>query len=68
MANGESRTAQIGYPASFHGLVVGDAPEAELAFNHLPGENRQTMGRIGEVRLAVPASLGLDRSSVTWRR
>jgi hypothetical protein len=25
MANGESRTAQIGYPASFHGLVVGDA-------------------------------------------
>jgi len=24
-----------------------------LPLNHLPGENRQTMGRIGEVRLGV---------------
>ena len=28
--------AQIGYPASFHGLVVGDAAEAELGFGADP--------------------------------
>src|SRR6266850_8445869 len=29
-------------------------PAAPLPLNHLPGENRQTMGRIGEVRLVRP--------------
>jgi hypothetical protein len=37
------------------------APRRPLPFNHLPGENRGTTGRIGEVRLA--AFLALPRAA-----
>src|SRR5258708_16584880 len=32
-------------------------PRHPLSLNHLPGENRQTMGRIGEVRLIGAAEI-----------
>jgi CheY-like chemotaxis protein len=50
-------------------------PRRPLLLNHLPGENRQTMGRIGEVRLIailsdinMPGMDGLDLLDEVKRR